>query len=114
MAFHSPGFDGDSTATMAALHPVTGFPHTPGTHFHSGFGHLFGYDAGYYGYLWSQVFGDDMYTAFAGEGGAEMGLRYRRKILEPGGSTDGAEMVRRFLGREPNNTAFLRGLGLKP
>ena len=52
-----------------------------------------------------------MYSAFTG-GDPGAGLRYRRMILEPGGSIDGAEMVRRFLGREPNQEAFLRDTGL--
>ena len=114
LAYHSPGFDGDSTATLEALHSITGFPYTPGTHFQSGFGHLFGYDAGYYGYLWSQVFGDDMYTRFEATSpmDIETGLHYRRTILERGGTVDGDQLVRDFLGREPNNEAFLRGLGL--
>jgi len=114
LTYHSPGFDGDTTATLEALHEVTGFPYTAGTHFQSGFGHLFGYDAGYYGYLWSQVFGDDMYTRFEATSpmDTETGLRYRRTILERGGTVDGDVLVRDFLGREPNNEAFLRGLGL--
>jgi Zn-dependent oligopeptidase len=114
MAYHSPGFDGDTTATLARLHDISGFPYTPGTHFQSGFGHLFGYDAGYYGYLWSHVFGDDMYTLFEAKGALnrEIGAHYRKVILERGGSVDGDELVRSFLGREPNNGAFLRGLGL--
>jgi oligopeptidase A len=113
-AYHSPGFDGDTTAVAKRLHEITGFPFPPGTHFQSGFGHLFGYDAGYYGYLWSHVFGDDMCTRFdeAGLLDEATGADYRRAILERGGSVDGDELVRSFLGREPNNEAFLRGLGL--
>jgi thimet oligopeptidase len=112
-AYHSPGFAGDSTATAAALHELTGFPFPPGTHFQSGFGHLFGYDAGYYGYLWSQVFGDDMYTRFEHHPlDADEGSRYRRLVLERGGSVDGDVLVRDFLGREPRNDAFLRDIGL--
>ena len=113
-AYHSPGFDGNTTAMAEALHPITGFPFTPGTHFQSGFGHLFGYDAGYYGYLWSQVYGDDMYTRFAEAGPLDRatGLSYRKGVLERGGAIDGAELVGGFLKREPNNAAFLRGLGL--
>ncbi len=113
--YHSPGFDGDSTATVRDLHDITGFPYTPGTHFQSGFGHLFGYDAGYYGYMWSHVFGDDMYTRFeeAGPLDPDTGMRYRKTILERGGTVDGDQLVRDFLGREPNNEAFLRGLGLE-
>jgi len=115
LTYHSPGFDGDTTATVARLHDITGFPYTPGTHFQSGFGHLFGYDAGYYGYLWSHVFGDDMYTRFETTSPMDTatGLHYRRTILERGGTVDGDQLVRDFLGREPNNEAFLRGLGLE-
>lgn len=111
---HSAGFDGDTTRAVRALYPLTGFPYPEGTHFQSGFGHLFGYDAGYYGYLWSRVFGDDMFTRFerAGLLDRATGLDYRRKILERGGSVDGDELVRSFLGREPNADAFLRDLGL--
>jgi thimet oligopeptidase len=113
--YHSPGFSGDSTATVRELHPITGFPYPEGTHFQSGFGHLFGYDAGYYGYLWSHVFGDDMYTVFEEHGPLDegTGARYRAAVLERGGSVDGDQLVRDFLGREPNNAAFLRGLGLE-
>ncbi len=112
---HSEGFDGDSTATVKALHPITGWPFPEGTHFQSGFGHLFGYDAGYYGYLWSQVFGDDMFTRFEATDPLDVatGHDYRAKVLARGGSVDGSQMVREFLGREPNQEAFLRGLGLE-
>jgi len=112
--FHSPGFDGDTTKAVRELYPITSFPYPSGTHFQAGFGHLFGYDAGYYGYLWSRVFGDDMFTRFerAGVFDRQTGLDYRRKILERGGTVDGDVLVRDFLGREPNSDAFLRGLGL--
>jgi thimet oligopeptidase len=114
-ALHSPGFDGGTTAAVERLYPITMFPYPAGTHFQSGFGHLFGYDAGYYGYLWSRVFGDDMFTRFerAGLLDPETGRDYRRKILERGGSVDGDELVRSFLGREPNMDAFLREIGLE-
>lgn len=114
-AYHAPGFDGDTTAATEALHEITSFPYTPGTHFQSGWGHLFGYDARYYGYLWSHVFGDDMFTRFEGAGllNPELGAEYRRTVLERGGSVDGDQLVRDFLGREPNSDAFLRGLGLE-
>jgi thimet oligopeptidase len=113
-AYHSPGFDGDTTKTLAELYPVCGFPYPEGTYFQGGWGHLFGYDAGYYGYLWSRVFGDDMFTRFerAGVFDRATGLEYREKILERGGSVDGDVLVRDFLGREPNSDAFLRELGL--
>jgi thimet oligopeptidase len=112
---HSEGFDGDSTRTVEELHSITGWPFPDGTHFQSGFGHLFGYDAGYYGYLWSQVFGDDMFTRFEATDPLDeaTGRDYRAKVLARGGSVDGSVMVREFLGRDPNQNAFLRGLGLE-
>jgi thimet oligopeptidase len=115
MAYHAPGAVKNTTAIMNELHPICGFPNLEGTHMHAGFGHLFGYDAAYYGYLWSKVYGDDMYTAFEENGilNPEVGMRYRREIYEKGGSLDGKDLLRNFLGREPNNEAFLRDLGLE-
>ena len=119
LAYHDAGAVKDTDALAEAFHGITGFPFPAGTHFQAGFGHLFGYDAGYYGYLWSQVFGDDMATRFEQariEGGpageAAVGRDYRRSILEAGGTQDGDALVRAFLGREPSNAAFLREIGL--
>ena len=114
LAYHGPGASKDSDAIARELHPITGFDFPPETHFQAGFGHLFGYDAGYYGYMWSKVYGDDMFTRFAEAGLNEVsvGRDYRRGILERGGSVDGAVLVRDFLGREPNPAAFMRDLGL--
>ena len=112
LAFHGPGATKDLDAIAEELHSITAFDFVPGTHFQCGFGHLFGYDAGYYGYLWSRVFGDDMYTRFEG-GDPGAGADYRRVILEAGGTRDGDDLIREFLGREPNNAAFLRDIGLE-
>ena len=114
LAAHGPGAHKDTDALSRDLHPITGFPFPEGTHFQAGFGHLFGYDAGYYGYLWSRVFGDDMYTRFEASDAqaAGVGWEYRRRILETGGVVDGDALVRDFLGREPTQDAFLRDLGL--
>lgn len=71
-----------------------------------------GYDAGYYGYAWSRVLAQDMFTAFE-TGGIEnpdVGKRYRREILEPGGSLEPEQLVTNFLGRAPNADAFERDL----
>ncbi|MDE2744893.1 MAG: Zn-dependent oligopeptidase [Chloroflexota bacterium] len=113
LAYHTES--GRSTDEIAReLHPITGFPFPEDTHFQAGFGHLFGYDAGYYGYLWSRVFGDDMFTRFEAPGASvsSVGAEYRRHILEPGGTADADQLIHRFLGREPNADAFLRELGL--
>jgi thimet oligopeptidase len=114
MAYHSEGAKKDTTAIARDLHPISGFEAPPDTHWQTGFGHLFGYDAGYYGYKWSEVFADDMFTRFeaAGPLNRELGLEYRRVVLERGGSVDGDVLVRDFLGREPTSDAFLKNLGL--
>ncbi|CEQ41605.1 SPOSA6832_03339 [Sporobolomyces salmonicolor] len=55
----------------------------------SGFAHIAGgYSAGYYGYLYSQVFSADMFkTVFGADPmSRDAGMRYREKILRPGGS----------------------------
>ena len=90
-------------------------PHHEGTYMLASFGHLLGgYDAGYYGYLWAEVFGQDMFGRFAEEGvlSPEVGMQYRREVLEPGGTKDAYQLLRDFLGREPRNDAFLRKLSI--
>ncbi len=116
LAYHGAGAQKDTDAVARELHHITGFDFPDNTHFQAGFGHLFGYDAGYYGYLWSRVYGDDMFTRFEGAAARPeaVGREYRRQILEPGGAHDGERLVKSFLGREPTPDAFLRELGISP
>ena len=113
LAYHAPGAQKDTDAIARELHPITGFEFPEDTHFQAGFGHLFGYDAGYYGYLWSRVFGDDMFTRFETADLESVGTEYRTQILEPGGTQDADHLVKTFLGRAPTPDAFLRDLGLE-
>jgi thimet oligopeptidase len=115
LALHAEPEVPDLDAALHRSYAVTGMPYPQGTFMLSGFAHLMGgYDAGYYGYLWAEVIGDDMFSRFAREGvlSPTVGAEYRREILEPGGSRDADDLVRAFLGREPSNDEFLRLRGI--
>lgn len=73
-----------------------------------------GYEATYYGYLWSKVFSIDMFESVFRENPMDggNGRRYRRTVLEPGGSRGALESVTEFLGREPNTKAFYSYQGI--
>jgi oligopeptidase A len=85
------------------------------------FSHIFagGYSAGYYSYKWAEVLSADAYAAFeeaAKTTGSVLdpitGERYRKEILEVGGSRPAAESFKAFRGREPQIDALLRHGGL--
>jgi thimet oligopeptidase len=83
-----------------------------GTMFPAGFGHLAGgYAAGYYSYLWSEVIGEDLKTAFAANPlDPVVGRRYRDRVLAKGGEEDAKVMVEKFLKRPLSNDAFYKFL----
>ncbi|MCP3905561.1 MAG: Zn-dependent oligopeptidase [Planctomycetes bacterium] len=91
------------------------YPAIDDTFFQAAFGHLTGYQAGYYGYQWSLVFACDMFQRFKELGmlNPDAGMYYRRQILAQGGTQDGLDLVRGYLGREPDQTAYLKHLGLE-
>ena len=88
------------------------FPLVPfyeGTHFQCNFGHLNGYSAIYYTYMWSLVIAKDLFRKFERSRtllNPKLALRYRRTILDAGASRPAADMVKAFLGRETSFEPF--------
>ena len=76
-------------------------PLMEGSQFQDAFGHLTEYSAIYYTYRWSKVIADDMFTVFSSHGLRDRATadRYRRTVLQPGGSRPANDMVTEFLGR---------------
>ncbi|KUZ90869.1 oligopeptidase A [Burkholderia ubonensis] len=96
-------------------------PQAPFSRWPNTFSHIFagGYAAGYYSYKWAEVLSADAYAAFeeaAAAGGsvldAATGTRYRREILEVGGSRPAMDSFKAFRGREPQIDALLRHNGM--
>lgn len=83
-------------------------------HHYAAIGHLVNmYFSKYYSYAWSSVFAQDVFAKIMQEQllGIDAGLRYRREILAAGGSLNPRELLKAFLGREPNVDAFLNVMG---
>ena len=99
----------DTTEVVAELqNKYTPFRFVDGTYFETSFTHLDGYSAIYYTYMWSLVIAKDMFTVFERDGLLDpaVAARYRRTVLEPGGSKPAAALVEDFLGRPYDFTAY--------
>ena len=107
---HGENFDDDLLYIEQASQEVTTITYPKDTNHLAAFGHLLGgYDAAYYGYLWAEIIGDDLFSRFEDEGvlSNSVGVEYKNKILQPGGTTSAERMVENFLGRKWNDEAFL-------
>ena len=101
------GLDLDSTTKRLyeGLQPWTWLE---GNRMYASFGHLTGYSSNYYTYAFDKVIALDFFAQFdpADLLGCDAGGRYRKTVLEQGGSKPGRQMVRDFLGREEEFAAF--------
>lgn len=88
------------------------YPYVEDTYFHMSFGHLYGYSAIYYTYMWSLVIAKDMFSAFSAHGllDKKTAMRYRQCVLNQGGKQDAADMIHTFLGREYSFDTFANWL----
>ena len=98
---------------LADQKKYTPFTPLPGTHMFASFGHLGGYSSAYYTYLWDKVIAEDFFSQFDQNNllAGPAPMRYRRTVLQPGGSVSANTLVKNFLGREQNMDAFQKWMG---
>jgi thimet oligopeptidase len=91
-------------------------PIDPSTTFVTYFGHMNGYDAGYYGYAWADAIAADMATVFekAKDGylDKQAGAKLRHEIYEQGDGRDVTTSIEKFLGRKQSVEPFLKKIGV--
>ena len=116
MRFHTATEPVDVTEVWYQTHEeITGVRPPAGTHQPASFGHLMGgYDAGYYGYLWSKVYALTIVNAFKKTGmmDSTLGMKFREEILSKGNMEDGMVLLETFLGSEPGTEALYEYLGI--
>lgn len=120
MALHTQIHDSNAKDALPLSNKVlseTFLPMAPDTAFAAYFGHLMGYDAGYYGYAWADAIAADMGTVFAkapqGYFDQAAGQRLRTEIYEPGDSRDANVSIEKFLGRKRSIDPFLKRIGIE-
>lgn len=91
-------------------------PRTEGCCTATNFGHIFsgGYASGYYGYKWAEVLDADIFSRFKHDGifNRETAGLFRSEILSKGGSRHPALLFKQFMGRQPDQQALLRRMGI--
>jgi thimet oligopeptidase len=119
LALHGSHMENAPYDCVAISNPILEkvfLPIDPSTSFVSYFGHLNGYDAGYYGYAWADAIAADMATVFesAPEGyyDKQAGMRLRNEIYAMGDSRDVNESIEKFLGRKQSVQPFLKKIGI--
>jgi thimet oligopeptidase len=119
LALHTQIHEANAKEALPLSNRVLGevfLARAPDTAFVAYFGHLMGYDAGYYGYAWADAIAADMATAFEharnGYFDQKAGRRLRKEIYEPGDSRDVNVSIEKFLGRKRSLEPFLRKIGI--
>ncbi|MGN0086314.1 MAG: M3 family metallopeptidase [Alloprevotella sp.] len=105
-----PAFEEKAMAAAQVL------PHAPGTCMTTNFKHIIsgGYAAGYYSYKWAEVLDADAFEEFRAHGlfSQSVADRFRRTILERGGTAHPAQLYRDFRGHDADIRALLRRDGI--
>jgi len=117
MRFHTATGPVDVTEVWnETYYEIKGRPIVNGTHQPASFGHLMGgYDAGYYGYLWSKVYALNVVDTFERDGMTNQttGLKFRNEVLSQGNMQEGTVLLEKFLGKEPGTGALYGFLGIQ-
>ena len=103
----SQGFD-VSSVVAELQEQFSPYPMVDGTHFEANFGHLMGYSAIYYTYMWSQALAQMLLQPFKEHGfyDAATAVQYRDHVLRPGGKAPADSLVYRFLQQPPSLDAL--------
>ena len=119
LALHNEHPEDQPYDCVAISNPILAkvfLPIDPSTTFVTYFGHLNGYDAGYYGYAWADAIAADMATVFEKAKNRyldkQAGLRLRHEIYEQGDSRDVTLSIETFLGRKQSIQPFLKKIGI--
>jgi thimet oligopeptidase len=119
LTLHTQITPNNASQTLPLANRVLGdvfYQQPEGSAFPAYFGHLTGYDAGYYGYAWAETIAADMATEFekAPDGFLDIrvGKRLRDEIYAPGDSRDVNISIEKFLGRPRSVQPFLKELGI--
>lgn len=119
MAWHtlSAPFDGDVIEfEKKAIEKTELFRPIENLAVSTAFSHIFdgGYASGYYGYKWAEVLDADAFDAFLENGiyNRETAQKFRREILEKGGTRHPMELYKAFRGKEPSIEPLLKRSGL--
>ena len=107
--YNRPAKEVDTDKILRSLEPkYTPYPPMPDTHFQAAFGHLDGYSAIYYTYMWSLVISKDMFSKFDKSNLLDptIAKRYRDTVLAAGGSAPAGQLVHEFLGRDYDFRSF--------
>lgn len=109
MTIHSESIPEDTWVFYNNLvKELFGWEISPKSNMLANWGHMYGYDASYYGYLWSKVYAVDLFSFFKSNPmDKTLGKRLRDEILSQGGALDGLELLRNFMQREPNPNAYI-------
>lgn len=92
------------------------YPYEKDTYFYKNFGHLEGYSAMYYTYMWSLSIAKDLFEPFKNNSLMDLSIakRYKDIVLSQGGSKDAQDLIEEFLQRPFSFDAFEKWINFNP